>query len=233
MRGLFVTGTDTGIGKTTICTGLLQFLHSKKLDAGVMKPFATSERIFSHKFRSEDSYRLALAAGNESSDKQINPFFYKIPTSPLIASRITHQKLPSLNHAVAKVLEESKRHQYMIIEGIGGIMVPITRRYTIAAFAKQLGLPVVVVASAKLGTLNHILLTLEVCSNYNLNVVAIIINMMPRRPEEPQRLLVSTVRTLTGIKATFAVPESDSQPDPKSIGSILNKKWQILNSFRI
>lgn len=232
MRGLFVTGTDTGIGKTTICTGLLQILHSKKIDVGAMKPFASAERIFSSKFRSEDSYKLALATGNGICDKQINPFFYKVPTSPFIASRITHQKLPSLNRAISKVLEESRRHQYMIIEGMGGIMVPISREYTLAVFAKKLGLPVVVVASAKLGTLNHILLTLKVCSSYRLDVAAIIINRMPRKPEKSQSLLVSTVRMLTGIKETFSIPESNSPPDPKSTGFMLNKKWKMLNSFR-
>ena len=140
-----MTGTDTGIGKTTICTGLIWFLRNQEIDVGVMKPFAAAEKGFSSNYRSEDTYRLALAAGSKSTDKQINPFFYKVPASPLVASKITHQKLPSLKNVVRQVLDESKKYRYMIIEGIGGIMVPISRTYTIAEFARYLGFPIVIV----------------------------------------------------------------------------------------
>jgi dethiobiotin synthetase len=232
MRGLFVTGTDTGIGKTTICTGLIWFLRNQEIEVGVMKPFAAAEKGFSSNYRSEDTYRLALAAGSKSTDKQINPFFYKVPASPLVASKITHQKLPSLKNVVRQVLDESKKYRYMIIEGIGGIMVPISRTYTIAEFARYLGFPIIVVASAKLGSLNHILLTLEACFNHHLDVIAIVINRMPKRSDKSQRLLVSTVRQLTGIRTTFSIPEFHREPDPSSVGSILNGKWHILDALR-
>jgi len=232
MHGLFVTGTDTGIGKTTISTGLIWSLRNQNIDVGVMKPFAAGEKTFSRSYKSEDTYRLAMAAGSESTDKQINPFFYKVPASPLVASRITHQKIPALKNVVRLVLDESKKYKYMVIEGIGGIMVPISRTYTIADFARYLGFPIVVVASARLGSLNHILLTLEACSNLHLDVVAIVINRMPKRPSKSQRLVASTVRRLTGVRRIFSIPEFRKQPEPVSIGSILDDKWQILDSLR-
>ena len=227
-----MTGTDTGIGKTTICTGLIWFLRNQGIEVGVMKPFAAAEKGFSSNYRSEDTYRLALAAGSKSTDKQINPYFYKVPASPLVASKITHQKLPSLKNVVRQVLDESKKYRYMIIEGIGGIMVPISRTYTIAEFARYLGFPIVVVASAKLGSLNHILLTLEACFNHHLDVIAIVINRMPKRSDMSQRLLVSTCTAVTGTRTTFSIPEFHREPNPISVGSILNGKWHILDALR-
>src|SRR5690349_1650941 len=78
----------------------------------------------------------------------------------------------------------------------------------------------------------HILLTLEACSNLHLDVVAIVINRMPKRPSKSQRLIASTVRQLTGIRRIFSIPEFRKQPEPVSIGSILDDKWQILDSLR-
>ena len=87
-------------------------------------------------------------------------------------------------------------------------MVPISRTYTIAEFARYLGFPIVVVASAKLGSLNHILLTLEACFNHHLDVIAIVINRMPKRSDKSQRLLCKCpYGQLTGIRTTFSIPE--------------------------
>jgi dethiobiotin synthetase len=233
MHGLFITGTDTGIGKTTICTGLLWFLHNKGIEVGVMKPFAAADKIFSQSYRSEDTYKLATAAKIEDADERINPFFYNKPASPFVASKLTHEKIPSLNHAVRTVLDESKKRRYTIIEGIGGLLVPISRNYTIADFARKLGLPTVIVADAKLGGVNHTLLTLQACVKYRLDVIAVIINRMPTRPEKPQRLLVSTLRQLTGIKVIFSIPDFHKEPDPKSVAIMLDKKWHIISSLRL
>ena len=85
-------------------------------------------------------------------------------------------------------------------------MVPISRTYTIAEFARYLGFPIVVVASAKLGSLNHILLTLEACFNHHLDVIAIVINRMPKRSDMSQRLLVSTCTAAYRYKNNFFYP---------------------------
>src|SRR5689334_25316860 len=124
MHGLFVTGTDTGIGKTTISTGLIWSLRNQNIDVGVMKPFAAGEKTFSRSYKSEDTYRLAMAAGSESTDKHINPCFYKVPASPLVAPSITHQKIPAMKHVATLVLDESKNYKYIVTDGIGGCMVP-------------------------------------------------------------------------------------------------------------
>ena len=140
-----MTGTDTGIGKTTICTGLNWFLRNQGIEVGVMKPFLqlkkVSRVITDLKILTDWHWRLDQ---NLPINKSIH-IFYKVPASPLVASKITHQKLPSLKNVVRQVLDESKKYRYMIIEGIGGIMVPISRTYTIAEFARYLGFPIVVV----------------------------------------------------------------------------------------
>src|SRR5438067_762040 len=87
MRGLFITGTGTGVGKTAVAAGLAWALRKKGLDVGVMKPFATADRIFSKRYRSSDTAILARAAEASEPDHDLNPFFYRIAASPLMASR--------------------------------------------------------------------------------------------------------------------------------------------------
>src|SRR5688572_25075313 len=89
MRGIFVAGTDTGVGKTAVAAGIAWLLKSRRVDVGVMKPFATGSKRHSARYQSEDTAMLAAAAGAPESDEELNPFFFKIPASPLMAAQLT------------------------------------------------------------------------------------------------------------------------------------------------
>jgi dethiobiotin synthetase len=88
MKGIFITGTDTGVGKTTIAAALASFIRRSGMDIGVMKPFASAEKKFSRRYRSEDSALLARAAQVKDTDEEINPFFYAVPSAPFIAAKM-------------------------------------------------------------------------------------------------------------------------------------------------
>ena len=196
MKGIFITGTDTEIGKTTIARSLALISRNSGCDVGVMKPFATGKRVYSTKYKSKDSALLAKAAQVKDLDEEINPFFYSVPTAPFTAWKIQSKKEPSVEDALRIYKKLAAKHDFMIVEGIGGIMVPLTKKHYVAHFAKLLGLPTVIISGPKLGTINHTLLTVKVCRDFGLNILGIIINGMP---SETSRLKTQTIETISEL----------------------------------
>ncbi|HKU49182.1 MAG TPA: dethiobiotin synthase, partial [Nitrososphaera sp.] len=161
MRGVFVTGTDTGIGKTVFSAGLAWVLRKRKIDVGVMKPFATGASAFSKKYRSEDVAMLAKAAGVKEIDSELNPSYYDVPASPLMASVLTGESPPVMQNIIKSLKGLSLRHDFLIVEGIGGIQVPLAKGVSVVDFVELTGLPVIIVSRAAVGTLNHTILTVN------------------------------------------------------------------------
>jgi dethiobiotin synthetase len=206
MKGIFLTGTDTDIGKTTIATSMASLLRKKGVDVGVMKPFATGDRVYSSKYKSKDSALLARAAQVKDPDEEINPFFYSIPTAPFTAAKMQSEKEPIVEDAVRIYRQLAAKHDFMIVEGIGGIMVPLTKKQYVAHFAKLLDLPIMIVAGCKLGTINHTLLTVKVCDDFGLNVLGIIINGLPVKASLLKRQTIETISELSKLKILSVVP---------------------------
>ncbi|MFL6339216.1 MAG: dethiobiotin synthase [Nitrososphaeraceae archaeon] len=206
MKGVFVTGTDTEIGKTTVAASLASLLRLSGWNVGVMKPFATGTRVFSTKYKSKDSALLARAAQVNDPDKEINPFFYSVPTAPFTAAKIMSEKEPSLEDALRICQKLAAKHNFMIVEGIGGIMVPLTKEKCILHFAKSLGLPTIIVAGSELGTINHTLLTVKICNDFGLNLLGIIINGMPAKVSLLKKQTVETIRELSKVRILSVIP---------------------------
>jgi dethiobiotin synthetase len=206
MRSIIVTGTDTGVGKTTVAAALARSVRSKGINVGVMKPFAASKKRYSDKYRSEDTAILAEAAGVDDCDHEINPFFYSLPSAPFVAASITSETPITIMAAVSSLEKLKTKHDFLIIEGIGGLMVPLTEKETFADFAKVLNAPILVVASCKIGIFNHILLTLHASRNYGLRTAGLVLNSFPCRPGVVDRQLVDAVRRLCDIELIFTLP---------------------------
>ena len=206
MRGLFVTGTSTGVGKTAVAAALALLLKRKKVDVGVMKPFATADKPFSKKFRSKDTAILAAAAGSVDNDLLLNPFFYPLAASPFMASLVCKMPPADVHAAAEAVSAMSRLHEYLIVEGIGGLMVPISAEHTVASFAKLISMPVVIVTTPFLGTINHTLLTLLACRVYDLDVAGIIINRMPKTPSRVEKQTPDFLGRITGTEILATVP---------------------------
>jgi dethiobiotin synthetase len=200
MRGLFITGTSTGVGKTAVAAGLAWALRKRKIDVGVMKPFASANKVFSKKYRSRDTALLAKAAGVEDSDSELNPFFYSLAASPFLASQLKRGPSVSIEKALSVLQVLAKKHDFVIVEGIGGIMVPLTEKESVAHFATRARLPVILISTPTLGTLNHTLLTVMACKSYDINILGIIMNKMPEKPSIVEKKAPEIIERLTGIK---------------------------------
>jgi dethiobiotin synthetase len=207
MRGILIIGTDTDVGKTFIAAALARVFHSRGIDVGVMKPFAAARRRFSRTYRSKDTAILAKAAHSTDSDAEINSYFYTVPAAPYVASAITQEEKVSIPSVLDAYQNLAAKHDIMIVEGIGGLMVPLTESETFADFAKILNIPTIVVARCSVGTFNHTLLTLSVSKTYDLNVMGLVMNGYPRRQRAEDRQLMIAVRRLAGVELLCVVPK--------------------------
>jgi dethiobiotin synthetase len=170
-RSIFVTGTDTGVGKTHVAANLVLALRRRGVDAGAMKPVATGAL----RGVSEDAVVLWAAVQQSDALDLINPVCLKPPLAPSVASRVSNKPI-DLRRIWSAYRRLSSRHECMVVEGVGGLLVPILDRYPVARMVKRLGLPLVVVTRPTLGTINHTALTVRVARSLGLRVLGLIIN---------------------------------------------------------
>ena len=174
MKPLFVTATDTDIGKTYVCAGLAYALKKSGIDVGIMKPFAcgVKQKIG---FSSNDLTILTNAAMVDDAEDIINPFFFPISASPYTAAKNLGVKI-DVEHVMECFRKLDKIHDIVLVEGIGGIMTPILKDYAIIDLIKDLMANTIIVTSSKIGTVNHTVLTCNMCKNMNIPIKGLIIN---------------------------------------------------------
>ncbi|GIW79672.1 MAG: ATP-dependent dethiobiotin synthetase BioD [Gemmatales bacterium] len=173
MRGLFITGTDTGVGKTYVSAQVVRCLSGQGRRVAACKPVATGAMPQDGLLVSEDTRILSEAAGIEI--ERVTGWVFAEPVAPPVAAR-RHGVSLRLEEIVGFVRKVSEEAEFSVVEGIGGLLCPLTETATVADFARELGFPVVIVARRSLGTLNHTLLTLEAASGRNLGVAGIVVN---------------------------------------------------------
>jgi dethiobiotin synthetase len=165
--GLFVTGTDTGVGKTYTLTQLLRLLRNLGLSCAAMKPICCGDR--------DDAERLLAASGGGFTLDEINPISLKTPVAPLAAALAE-----KVNIDISALLEGfallEKRVDHVLVEGVGGWLVPIRSNYFVADLAVEMKLPVLVVAQNRLGCLNHAALTVRSVVDHGLRCVGVVLN---------------------------------------------------------
>ena len=150
------------------------------VNVGVMKPIATGAYRCDlpdgrYKLRSEDVDLLVQAAGCEDEPSLVNPVCFEPPLAPLTASRLMNEEI-SLEKILTAYRTLRERHELMVVEGIGGLMVPIRADYYVADMIRDMALPAIVVARPGLGTLNHTILTAKYAEEHGINVLGIIDN---------------------------------------------------------
>ena len=175
--GLFVTGTDTGVGKTLVAAAVASLLRSKGMNVGVMKPVASGGvRVQGvDRLVSEDAVLLADSAKVSDDWALINPICFRKPIAPLTAARL--ERRPVRLAAIRQAFDAlCARHDIVIVEGVGGWLVPLTARLTTADMARAMDLPVLVVSRPLLGTMNHTMLTIESIRRHRLAVFGLVFN---------------------------------------------------------
>ena len=145
------------------------------IDVGVMKPAETGCRMRSGRLVPKDALRLMKSACVKDPLSLVNPYRFRMPLAPAVAGEREGKTIDPLM-IISAFQTLSKRHEFMIVEGAGGIMVPLSANYTYLDFAKKLGLPVLIVARPGLGTINHTLLTIAALRGRKISIAGIVIN---------------------------------------------------------
>ncbi|MDD5108442.1 MAG: dethiobiotin synthase [Candidatus Omnitrophica bacterium] len=173
-RGIFVTGTDTGVGKS-IVTGLLaKYLREKGYGVITQKWVQTGSRS-----SADINLHLKIMGISQGSIKEhfdcVCPYIFKLPASPHLAAKAQKKEIN-----IAKIKKSfkflSSKFDFVIVEGVGGALVPVNEKYLLIDIARQLGLPVLLVAQNKLGAINQVLMTVEVLKNRKMNFLGILFN---------------------------------------------------------
>jgi len=228
MSGVFVTGTDTGVGKTVVAAGIAGAMRKDGIDVGVMKPIATGIPQVKG-FKSSDAELLAKISGSKDAENEINPVFLPLEASPLAASRALNIDI-KLDEIFSAFKRLTDKHDFVVVEGIGGIMVPIKQKYFIIDMIKEMNLPVLLVSKAALGTLNHTVLTIRACEDYDLNIAGIVLNGV-RNDNFAEKTASEIIHELTEIFVIGSIPFVDGL-DARNVIDLVNKhvKYDLLIS---
>ena len=186
-KGLFITGTDTGVGKTLVSMGLITLFKERGMRVGVMKPVESGCRRENGGMTPEDANLLKNAAGSRDDLDIINPYALEAPLAPALAAEMEGVEIRL--EVILRAFEILKsRHDIVIVEGAGGFLVPIFGDFFMADLAKELNLPLVLVTEAKLGIINHTLLTLANARERGIPVLGIVMNRTSEQQGLPETL---------------------------------------------
>ena len=200
-RGLFITATDTGVGKTVVVAALALALKENGLNIAVMKPIESGH----HPAHPEisDAERLRALVEPTASLDSVSLYRLTQPLAPLAAARLAGVTidLPLIKAAYQKL---SQHHDLILVEGVGGVMAPISPEHTVRDLIKILELPSLLIGRTSLGGINHILLTLEALHTYNLDVLGVVFNSATSEPDSDTQLLqhhstIDLVRELSDV----------------------------------
>jgi dethiobiotin synthetase len=209
---VFVTGTGTGVGKTFVACALVRALRARGVDVGAMKPVATGcSKGPGGRLVSEDASALLAASGASDPLELVTPQAFEPPLAPTAAARLSGASFDK-----ARVLdafrELASRHRALVVEGVGGLLVPLGERYTVRDLARELGAPLLVVARDELGTINHTALTVEAALSGGLQVRGVVLDRPPGGgPDLSVETNAEEIERLTGVRVLARLGPSDQE----------------------
>jgi dethiobiotin synthetase len=209
LRGLFVTGTDTGVGKTIVAAAVCAALAARGQRVAAFKPVVTGLDEEPGDWP-RDHELLAREASAGQSPADVAPITFGPPVSPHFAAQQAGRAIEPLELAAAARAAGASADA-LVCEGVGGLLVPLTTGYLIRDLALDLDLPLLVAARPALGTINHTLLTLEAARSAGLEVAAVVITPWPEEPTGMERSNWETVESLGGTRVCglpHATPDS-------------------------
>ena len=206
-RGLFITATDTEVGKTVVTAALATVLREKGRDVGVMKPVASGCVRRREGLVSEDAEFLSKAAEAPEPLEEISPLRLEEPLAPTVAAARAGIEL-DLEPMWQAWRRLRDAHQVMLVEGIGGLLCPVTPDASVADLAKAFGLPLLVVARSGLGAINHTALTVEAAWARGLKVSGIVVNRYHHdSPDLAEMTNPDEIQRVTGVPVLGLIPE--------------------------
>ena len=215
-RGVFITATDTGVGKTLVTSALVVRLTQWGIDVGVMKPIETG--VSRSTKAQSDGARLRRAAGSHDPIAEVCPYVFRRPVAPLSAARIE-----GVTVNVASILRAfralQKKHACMVVEGVGGVYVPITGTADVLDLMERIRLPAIVIGQSGLGGINQAMLTLHALRQKHIPVMALVLNQL--RPVQTRIARIQEESTVNHLRRLARVPVIG----PLLYSPSMNRNW--------
>jgi dethiobiotin synthetase len=204
-KGIFVTGTDTGVGKTVVTAAIAWNLTQAGKRVALMKPVQTGTIVSGP----TDIEFVQKVLGADYSLDVSCPYMFSDPVAPLVASMLVGERIDikKIKDAYSRL---SSDNDFVIVEGAGGLLVPILEDYFMSDLALELDLPVLIVTRPNLGTLNHTFLTLESAKKRGLDVAGIVISNFPWDPGLPEQTNPELILSMTGDNILGVIPNDNS-----------------------
>jgi dethiobiotin synthetase len=211
VSALFVTGTDTNVGKTFVSCALIAALRARGRRVAVMKPVETGVTT-----EPEDALALRAAAAEPAPLDVICPVRLRAPLAPSVAARLEGRTLDP-EQLVRQLMARTAGAELLLVEGAGGLLVPIAGRFTFADLARRCALPVLLVAANRLGTVNHAALTARVADACGLTVLGFVLSQPQPVTDESAGSNAAEITALTGLRCLGVLPHLTSPGDAASL----------------
>ncbi|TSK08120.1 MAG: dethiobiotin synthase [Geobacter sp.] len=223
-KSIFITGTDTGVGKTIASATIAMLLRRMGHSVGVMKPVTSGCIEQDGKLISEDAELLCFGAGVPVTP-DCTPYLLRAPLAPSVSAS---QDGVRINFQVIKEAYDrlAQKHEFVIVEGAGGLMVPLAGGLLVADLALHLGLPIVVVARPNLGTVNHTLLTTFTARTLGLKVKGVIVNRYPDTPDQAESYAPHMIDSLSGSQLLGLFPDIQGADERETVTRVTDHLLQ-------
>ncbi|HEX2052101.1 MAG TPA: dethiobiotin synthase [Actinomycetota bacterium] len=207
MRGLFVTGTDTAVGKTVVTAALAAAFRAEGIDTGVSKPVQSGNLAADPE---GDTQQLIRLSGVDDPPERVNAYSLRAALAPLVAAR-----QEGVDIEPERVLQSVRRlaagHDTVLVEGAGGFTVPLADGWTVADLAAALGLPVLIVGRPGLGTVNHTTLTVMAVRSAGLQVAGVILNGHVDEDDHSRHSNAALITEVTGVQVLGVIPKVEGE----------------------
>jgi len=227
-KGVFITGTDTGVGKTLFAGGLARALVDKGKKIGVMKPVESGCERADNWLHPRDALFLKEMSCSTDELDVINPYRLEHPLAPSIAAELEGVEIDL--HKIKKTYTKlALTHDLMLVEGAGGLLSPLYKNFTNADLIKLLGIPVIVVARNALGTINHTLLTTECAKSSGLRVLGIVITTTSADSDLSTKTNPQMVEELSKVPLLGVIPylQPAERKDPALLAGVITTHVDI------
>jgi dethiobiotin synthetase len=215
LRGCFVTGTDTGVGKTVLAAAIVASLRARGVAVKPLKPVITGLDEPPDPDWPPDHELLAHAAG--CAPEAVALLRFGPPLSPQLAAELAGAPIDTAG-LIAWIREQAGECEAIVVEGVGGLLVPFTDSYGVRELAVEVGLPLLIAARPGLGTINHTLLTLEAARAAGLTVAGVVLTPWPASPSVVERSNLETIARLSGVPVATLPRIARADPEPLAAG---------------
>lgn len=234
LPSVFITGTDTGVGKTVVSALIGLIYQEAGLTVGYLKPVETGAAKVGEELIPADAKFVATLLGLEDEPiEMLCPYRYEQPVSPHLAAILAKRPVKSPN-IVECFNYLNRRYDAVIVEGAGGLLVPVNPNYMIADMARDLALPLLITARPGLGTINHTLLTVAAALQADLHVAGVVINRYPENPSLVEKNNPKAITEYSGMPVLALVPEiAGLDPENPDITLLKEAAHRLNETYRL